>query len=83
MQQFMFLVFILLLLIPLNGCLEENDVKAHIPVQLWAERYRPVVNTSNIQSGGLPEINISYIYAGEGIRNASVGEQVFLSYQIY
>jgi len=83
MQQFMFLVFILLLLIPLNGCLEENDVKTHIPVQLWAERYRPVVNTSNIQSRGLPEINISYIYAGEGIRNASVGEQVFLSYQIY
>jgi hypothetical protein len=65
------------------GCVEQNEPEAHIAVQLWADRYIPSVNFSDIYSGGLPEVSIAYRHAGEGIYNASIGEQVFISYRVY
>jgi len=72
-----------LLLLSLTGCLQEDEAEAHVAAHLWAERYQPVANISDVRSGGLPEVSLHYTRAGEGIRQAGIGEQVFLCYSVY
>lgn len=83
MHRLLPLACALLLLLPFTGCLEEEEAAAHVAAHLWAERYQPMANMSHIQSGGLPEVSLHYVRAGEGIRQASIGEQIFLCYNVY
>ncbi len=75
---------LLLLLLPLTGCLDNGSAEpAGIARQCYAEIYRPVSDISDVQQNGLPTVDVGYQYAGDSMSNVSVGDMVFLTYRVF
>jgi hypothetical protein len=84
MRKLAAVLVLMLLVLPLTGCLDSGDAEPSVVArQCYPEIYRPTCEISDIQQNGLPAVDIQYEHAGGRMDNVSVGDMVFLTYQVF